>query len=192
MKFDPQMHNRHSRRLQGYDYAQCGAYFITLVTYHRDELFGRIVNVEMQLSNLGQIVYEEWNHSNNIRKEISIHNDEFVIMLNHLHGIVWINNESIIVEADGVRPNNEPIIVGAVGVRSNNDDLIDNGIASIEGGIMGASLAPIHAPVHQKPDIASIRRKPRSLSSFVAGFKSAVTARAGRELNISRIWQRNY
>ncbi len=159
LKFDPQKHNRHSFRLKGYDYAQPGAYFITLVTYHRDELFGKIDNGEMQLSNLGQIVCAEWSHSNNIRKEIIIYDDEFVIMPNHLHGIVWI------VGAERVRRTLQPD-----GVR----------LQSIEEG---ASLAPLQAPP---------RRKPRSLSSFVAGFKSAVTSRADRELNMSGIWQRNY
>jgi REP element-mobilizing transposase RayT len=43
----------------------------------------------------------------------------------------------------------------------------------------GASLAPLH-------------RKPRSLGSFIAGFKASVTRRAGRELNTGNIWQRNY
>ncbi len=106
--FDPQKHNRRSLRLIGYDYAQSGAYFITLVTYHRDELFGKINHGEMQLSNLGQLVSAEWIHSNNIRKEIIIYDDEFVIMPNHLHGIVWIvgvERDSLIVGADGVRPS---------------------------------------------------------------------------------------
>ena len=50
MRFDPQKHHRHSIRLKGYDYTQPGAYFITLVIDQRVNLFGEILNDEMQLS----------------------------------------------------------------------------------------------------------------------------------------------
>ncbi len=42
-----QHHHRHSIRLGGYDYTQAGAYFITIVTGERAEIFGQIVNGEM-------------------------------------------------------------------------------------------------------------------------------------------------
>ena len=57
-KFDPQKHHRKSIRLQGYDYSQAGAYFVTIVTYHRDFLFCEIVNEGMILNNLGIIADE--------------------------------------------------------------------------------------------------------------------------------------
>jgi REP element-mobilizing transposase RayT len=60
MKFNPQKHHRRSIRLKGYDYSQSGAYFITIVTYQRDFLFGKIVNKEMQLSDYGRIADECW------------------------------------------------------------------------------------------------------------------------------------
>jgi len=59
-KFDPQKHHRRSIRLQGYDYSQAGAYYVTIVTYHRDCLFGEIINKQMSLNNLGQIADECW------------------------------------------------------------------------------------------------------------------------------------
>src|SRR4030065_1550792 len=99
--FDPQIHHRRSIRLTGYDYSQPGAYFITLVTYQRDGLFGDLIDGEMQCSALGKIAHDEWMRSIGIRKEITLHEDEFVIMPNHLHGIVWIVG---LVGADGVRP----------------------------------------------------------------------------------------
>ena len=43
-KFDSQKHHRRSIRLQEYDYSQAGAYYVTIVTYHRDCLFGEIIN----------------------------------------------------------------------------------------------------------------------------------------------------
>ncbi|MEP7135089.1 MAG: hypothetical protein ABI904_09165 [Chloroflexota bacterium] len=57
----------------------------------------------MKLSTLGKIVQAEWLRSAEIRKEIQIFDDEFVVMPNHLHGINWI----VDVGADGVRPENE-------------------------------------------------------------------------------------
>jgi len=94
MKFDPQntpsghLHHRASIRMKGYDYALAGAYLITIVTHHRDCLFGKIVDEKMILNRHGEIVQEEWFASIEIRKEIRLFTDEFVLMPNHIHGIV--------------------------------------------------------------------------------------------------------
>ena len=92
-KFDPQKHHRKSIRLQGYDYSQAGAYYVTIVTYQRDCLFGEIMNEEMFLNDFGKIADECWraipDHFPNV--ELGAH----VIMPNHAHGIIVItNNES--------------------------------------------------------------------------------------------------
>jgi hypothetical protein len=79
MQFDSQIHHRRSIRLKGYDYSQPGAYFITLVTYQRDCLFGDLVGGEMQLSVLGKIIHDEWMRSIGIRMEIRANKDEFVM-----------------------------------------------------------------------------------------------------------------
>jgi hypothetical protein len=59
-KFDPQKHHRRSIRLPGYDYSQPGAYNVTVVTWHRECLFGQVVDGEMRLNNVGKIVQSEW------------------------------------------------------------------------------------------------------------------------------------
>src|SRR5688572_12786447 len=97
---------RRSTRMQGYDYSSAGAYFITLVTYQRDLLFGKIENGQMKLNQHGEIVHEEWFKSINIRKEIKLYPEEFVVMPNHIHGIVWIVDT---VSTAGV----SPAVVGA-------------------------------------------------------------------------------
>ena len=56
MKFDPKIHHRRSIRLQGYDYSQAGAYFVTIVAWQREMLFGEIVDGEMKLNEFGEIV----------------------------------------------------------------------------------------------------------------------------------------
>ena len=76
--------------LKGYDYSLPGIYFVTLVSSKRKEIFGQIIRRKIKLTALGKIVNYEWFHSNEIRKEIQLFEDEFVIMPNHLHGIVNI------------------------------------------------------------------------------------------------------
>jgi REP element-mobilizing transposase RayT len=90
MKFDPQIHHRRSIRLEGYDYTQRGAYWITIVTYQRQCLFGEVVNGEMRLNECGQIAHNEWFKTAALRPYVKLYEDEFVVMPNHVHGIIWI------------------------------------------------------------------------------------------------------
>jgi hypothetical protein len=91
MTYNPDIHKRQSIRLKGYDYSQSGLYFITICCYQRECLFGNIINSQIILNNFGQLIKEEWLKSAEIRKEIEF--DDFVIMPNHFHGIVIINQE---------------------------------------------------------------------------------------------------
>ena len=90
MIFDPERYHRRSIRLKGHDYTQAGAYFITICTHDRACLFGQVVDDAMEMSDYGRIVEEEWLRSSEVRLEIRLHADEFVVMPNHVHGIVWI------------------------------------------------------------------------------------------------------
>jgi REP element-mobilizing transposase RayT len=92
MKFDPQKHHRRSIRLRGYDYTQPGAYFITIVTYQRQHLFGEVVSGEMQLNEMGQIAHDEWLKTAQLRSYVKMYEDEFIVMPNHVHGIIWIES----------------------------------------------------------------------------------------------------
>lgn len=80
--------DRKSIRLPDYDYTQAGAYFITLVTHKRECLFGDLDQSQIQLSPIGNVIQEVW-------KSIPIHFpqttvDHFVIMPNHIHGIITV------------------------------------------------------------------------------------------------------
>ena len=90
MSFDPEKHHRRSVRLQGYDYAQVGAYFVTIVTQGRECLFGDVVDREMVLNEYGQIIVGEWERTADIRLNVSL--DVFIAMPNHIHGIIMIAN----------------------------------------------------------------------------------------------------
>lgn len=179
MKYNPEIHHRRSIRLKGYDYTQPGAYFVTFCSYRRDEIFGEVINAEMKLSTAGKFVHHEWFRSAEIRKEIRLFDDEFTVMPNHGHGIIWIVDTTI--GADGVRPVN----VGTNDTRPNEDVHPD------------MDRAHGMRPNPEKPDArlrdrASLRRVPRSLGSFIAGFKASVTSRARKELRMTAVWQRNY
>jgi len=93
-------HHRRSIRLKHYDYSQPGSYFVTICTHDKSPMFGEIVDGEMQLNEFGKIVREEWTKSILIRKEIDF--NQWVIMPNHIHGIVIISP----VGANGGSPNN--------------------------------------------------------------------------------------
>ncbi|MCU7490596.1 MAG: transposase [Ignavibacteria bacterium] len=90
------MEERHSIRLRDYDYRSFGYYFVTICAFERRNLFGYVQNEKVELNNLGNIVLEEWENSARIRKEISY--DEYIIMPNHIHGIVIIDNPHLIHE----------------------------------------------------------------------------------------------
>ena len=90
MSYNPNLHHRRSLRLKNYDYSQAGAYFLTICAYKHQTLFGKIIDGKMQLNQLGEVLAEEWERSAQIRQEIDL--DYSVIMPNHLHGIVIINN----------------------------------------------------------------------------------------------------
>ena len=86
MKFDPQKHHRRSVRLKGYDYSQAGAYFVTIVAWQREMLFGGIVKGESILNEFGEIVREEWERTAVVRPNVEL--GEYVVMPNHFHGIL--------------------------------------------------------------------------------------------------------
>ena len=88
MPYDPELHHRRSIRLPHWDYAESGAYFVTLCAFERARLFGAVRDDQMGLNRIGEIVAEEWLRSAEIRSEIQL--DDFVVMPNHLHAIVFI------------------------------------------------------------------------------------------------------
>ena len=88
---------RRSNRLRDYDYRQAGAYFVTICTHGNAKPFGGVDHGKMKLNNLGHIVAEEWLHIANARPNIQL--DHFVVMPNHVHGIIFIV-ESCIDDSD--------------------------------------------------------------------------------------------
>ncbi len=92
MGYNPQVHHRQSIRLRGYDYSQPGMYFVTICTRERMEAFGEIQDGEMHLSSSGEIAHSIW--STMPKRFPNIELDLFVIMPNHMHGILVITAQS--------------------------------------------------------------------------------------------------
>ena len=157
-------HHRRSIRLRGYDYSSYGAYFLTICTHQQTMLFGEIIDGEMALNGLGRIVEQEWSKSEQMRAEIKL--DEWIVMPNHFHGIVWITHHSKI------------------------DDQ-HFGMGNRRGN--GRGVRP-DAPTSPSTQTVLTGPKSKSVGALVAGFKSAVTKRINtmRGMPGSPVWQRNY
>jgi REP element-mobilizing transposase RayT len=86
--FDPHKHHRRSIRLPNYDYSQAGVYYVTIVAWHRECLFGNAVDGEMVLSKFGLVAQQQWEKLPKRFPNIGL--GAYTIMPNHMHGIIEI------------------------------------------------------------------------------------------------------
>jgi len=143
---DPGIHQRRSIRLKGYDYSQAGAYFITVCTYHRASLFGAIANGEMRLNELGEIAQAQWYQIP--RRYVNIELDQFIVMPNHVHGILFFTAHSPV--AAGFTPagnGSAPTCPEQAGFTSSGDESARAGPGRPQGSpllgtVMGAYKSP--------------------------------------------------
>ena len=84
------MQKRRSSRLQGYDYRKDGVYFVTVCAYRHAKLFGTIDDGLMTPNIIGKMIVEEWHRTAELRPNVEL--DAFVVMPNHIHGIIVISN----------------------------------------------------------------------------------------------------
>lgn len=80
---------RKNIRLAGYDYSEEGAYFITMCTKNRRKLFGEITEGKVILNQAGRLALDTWQELTQHFENISL--DEFIIMPDHIHGIIFIH-----------------------------------------------------------------------------------------------------
>jgi len=102
MKYDPSKHHRRSIRLKGYDYSQAGAYFVTICINQGLHTLGEISNSQIYPSQPGAMVQSVWD-------ELSLHYpgvgvDAFVLMPDHIHGIILLNNNNTLGATTGRLP----------------------------------------------------------------------------------------
>jgi putative transposase len=201
MKFNPQIHNRRSVRLENYDYSKEGAYFITICCKDRAHLFGEIINGEMMLNANGNIAYNEWLKTTEIRWDVEL--DVFVIMPNHIHGIIIIKNQ-IGNTSRGVL--HTPRSDGTFESRSDGTFESRTYVSDSQAS-RADEFNAIKLPFNNIKDVCddkksdvcntSLRSPSHTVGAIVRGYKSAVT----KQINIfsvgnckqpASIWQRSF
>ena len=174
-KFDPQKHQRRSIRLKEYDYSQSGAYFVTIVTWQREYLFGEIVKGEMRLNPRGEVVQKWWNEILNHFQNVET--GAFVVMPNHIHGIIFI------IERRGTVPVPEEKNTTQSGEKIENKLDDTNAGGNIPHGLdmnnTGGETPPLHPTLGQI--VAYL--KYQSTKEMNAISKTGV---------VTKFWQRNY
>jgi len=174
MKFDPQKHHHRSIRLKEYDYTAPGAYFITLVSWQRENIFGEILDGGIKLNQFGQIAKQQWEKLPRRFRHIEL--DEFVIMPNHVHGIIVISADRMGTAGDVY--NNEAESSRRADCMGTAGDVYNNKAES-----------SCRAPSERFGQPVS-----GSIPTIVRSYKSSVSYR----INLMRgtrgdpIWQRNY
>ena len=163
--YDPEIHHRRSIRLEGYDYSQAGAYFVTICIKNKENSLGKIIDGEMFLSGIGRIAEECWNKIPTHYPCVQL--DKYVIMPNHIHGIIRIIDD---VGAEDFQP-----------LRPHTQKNINMGIKNFQ---------PLHQPQSKINQYQKII--PQSLGSIVRGFKIGVTKWCNHQKYKHFAFQRNY
>jgi putative transposase len=167
-------------RIVGRDYAQAGAYFVTTCTHQRQRLFGRVKDGQMILSDYGRCVRNAWDALPQRFPNVDL--DEFVIMPDHVHGIVTLTIST------PLRPN---VSVGAGSPRPapTTDPAVRHPPAPARGvGVPRKNLPAVAVP-SSDPDPEAA-----TLGQVIAHFKYAAT----RSINAIRgcvgvpVFQRGY
>jgi len=166
---DKNKYNRCSIRLKNYNYSSPGTYFITICTCNRQCLFGEIVKTE-------------WQKTGALRPNIDV--DAFVVMPNHLHGILIITDNDDLYHhhnRNRNRDRNRRDTLQRVSTESESESESESGMGMEPGMGMG-TIEQFGKPTHN------------SIPTIVRLFKSTVT----KQINQIRqtlgipVWQRNY
>ena len=163
---------RHSIRLRGYDYSRQGAYFVTVCTEGRRRLFGTVVNGRMALNDAGCAAAACWRGIPNHFPHAAV--DEWVVMPDHVHGIIVITRDGYPVGANNHSPSPVPPRANDDSQGRANDD--SQGRANDDSQGRANDYSPLPCGTS------------RTVGSIVRGFKIGVT----KWLRGDSPWQRNY
>ena len=202
-RFEPLADDRRSIRLRGFDYALDGAYFVTVCVAGRKRILGRIRNGTAILSEAGHLVVTAWERLPLHYPRVRL--DAFVVMPNHVHGIVVLDGVVGTGRsgASGGRRETGEVGAGRSGASGSRREAGQVGAGRSgasdgrpETGQVGAGLRPAptvaRAPIPTSGGVPDPRR--HALPEIVRAFK-AFSARA---INLRRgtpgtpVWQRNY
>lgn len=199
--------HRRSIRLRNYDYTQEGAYFVTICTHERITMFGEILNGAMTPNHWGEIVQSCWENIPNHHTVVEL--DAFVVMPNHMHGIIVITGD----EVDKNENRGDKIDVDSRGGMTYGRGMIYHAPTNHAPPINHTPpthRAPTtnHGPTHHAPTGKTVQTgndttppvrqfsKPiaNSLSTIVGIYKAAVTRQINRlpDAPDHPVWQRNF
>ena len=191
MPYNPNIHQRRSIRLKGYDYSQAGLYFITICIQDRECFFGNIVNGEMILNDAGKMADNEWGKIPDRFINVQLH--EHIVMPNHFHAIMEIVGATLVVAPDGttVAPDRTTVTPDGTTVAPDGTTIAPDGTTVAPGNeIVGNENG-------QPQGVAPT--KPKTVGDIVGAFQSIVTVeyiRGVKQLDWppfnGKLWQRNY
>jgi putative transposase len=155
------MKNRKLIRKVDHDYNWHGSYFITICTGSKVHYFGAIKDLEIQLSNLGQIAFKCWKELEDHFKDIEI--DEFIVMPNHVHGILHLLP----------------------------DERFDDISGKLDDSISNLNVGKRHAFSLRNANV--VKRMHERLPNIIGSYKSSVTRIIRQDLNnYDFSWQTSY
>lgn len=191
-----------SARMQGYDYGQNGAYFITICTHNREHYFGSIVNRQMVLNELGLLAEKYWHE---IPQHFPfVHLGNFVVMPNHVHGVLVIdkiNNGDV-----GVPDNDTTRRDVACNVSNENDDHNDDAVETLHCNVSttendddneietlrcNVSTGENDTEMGKNEHMAKISPQAGSVSTIIRSYKSVVSKNA-RFIHATFAWQARF
>lgn len=197
--YNPNIHHRKSIRLQGYDYAQAGLYFITICAYNKEHLFGEIEIgkngfPEMILNYAGNMASDCWLEIPKHFPNTVLH--EYIIMPNHIHGIIEISKkaENIACDKNIWAKNISP------GLEKNFSPQFKSPSKTIGSIIRGFKIgvtkfiryAPVRAKnISPQPDPSPQSERAKDFSPQSVRAKN-ISPRLDKIISSIPIWQRDY
>ncbi len=180
-----------STRLQTWNYANAGMYFITICTANRVCHFGEIVNgtahTQIQLTEIGETAHTEWLKCVELRPDMNLELAEFVVMPNHFHGIIMIG-ENKYNRGDGNGDHHGDRNGDRNGNRNRDGDNDGrDAMHRVSTGIDTPNRVPT-VVTNDNPAKNKFGPQSKNLGSIIRGYKSAVTTHA-RKNNIAFDWQ---
>ena len=184
---------RRSIRIPEYDYTQQGAYFITICTHLKKHIFGEITSGNMKLSPMGEIAHYQWHQLPQRFNNIEL--DAFVIMPNHIHGILIINKPQYPITRRGEAGENKhgspaknpksPVYPEIMFLDCEGSPVLSN------GDTPQVLKSKHNSPTNYKQPHGTI---PGSIGAIIQNYKSLTTRKINMLLRTKNktIWQRNF
>ena len=166
-----------SARLHSWDYSNSGLYFVTICTKSHEHYFGEIIDGEMQLSEIGKIVESEWIKTFEMRPDMNLEMDEYVVMPNHFHAIIIIGENRYNTHCGNAMSHNDGISC-------------DDGMSCRDAMhcVSTPTTTRIVTPTTTQTKTNKFGPQSKNLSSVIRGFKIGVTTNA-RKIDPNFEWQ---